>query len=83
VARVIGDAGPSAPVAIVVGAIASVVATVRMRWFLVILIGASFGLFMGSWTLVPPVLVGAVVARLIPRWGDRLTASIQGVSLTR
>lgn len=81
-ARLIGDASQTAPVAMVVGAIASVVATVRMRWFLVILIGASFGLFMGSWTLIPPVLVGAVVARLIPRWGDRLTASIQGVSPT-
>lgn len=82
-ARLSGDAGLSAPVAIVVGVIASVVATARMRWFLVILIGVSFGLFMGSWTLVPPVLVGAVVARLIPRWGDRLTASIQGVAATR
>ncbi|MFM8156455.1 MAG: chloride channel protein [Actinomycetes bacterium] len=74
VARLMGDAELSAPVAIVVGAIAAVVATVRMRWFLVIIIGASFGLFMGSWTLIPPVLVGAVVARLIPRWGDRVVS---------
>jgi H+/Cl- antiporter ClcA len=66
-----GDSGPSVPAAIVVGVIASLVATAPMKWPIVIILGVVLGLMMGTWTLVPAALVGAVVARLIPRWGDR------------
>ncbi|MGI9135996.1 MAG: chloride channel protein [Candidatus Nanopelagicales bacterium] len=67
-----GDSGPSVPAAIVVGVIASLIATAPMKWPIVILLGVVLGLMMGTWTLVPAALVGAVVARLIPRWGDRI-----------
>ena len=64
--------GPSVPAAIVVGVIASVIATAPMKWPLVIALGAVLGFLMGTWTLVPAALIGAIVARLIPRWGDRI-----------
>jgi H+/Cl- antiporter ClcA len=67
-----GDSGPSVPAAIVVGVIASLIATAPMKWPIVIILGVVLGLMMGTWTLVPAALVGAVVARLIPRWGDRV-----------
>lgn len=72
VALLIPD-GPSVPAAVVVGVVAAVVATSPMKWVLVILLGAIIGLVMGTWTLVPAAVLGAVVARAIPRWGDRIT----------
>jgi len=73
VALLIPD-GPSVPAALVVGVVAAVVATSPMKWTVVILLGAIIGLLMGTWTLVPAAVLGAVVARVIPRWGDRITA---------
>ncbi len=70
-----GDSGPSTHAAVIVGVIASLVATAPMKWWIVIVLGVALGLLMGSWALVPAALVGAVVARLIPRWGDRIAAS--------
>lgn len=72
ISLVLGDSGPSVPAAIVVGVIASLVATAPMKWPIVIILGVVLGLLMGTWTLVPAALVGAVVARVIPRWGDRV-----------
>jgi chloride channel protein, CIC family len=66
--------GPSVPAALVVGVVASVIATAPMKWPVVIVLGAIIGLLMGTWTLVPAAVLGAVVARVIPRWGDRITA---------
>ena len=73
VALLIPD-GPSVPAALVVGVVAAVVATSPMKWAVVILLGAIIGLLMGTWTLVPAAVLGAVVARVIPRWGDRIAA---------
>ena len=64
--------GPSVSAALVVGVVAAVVATAKMKWVLVIVLGAILGLLMGTWTLVPAAVLGAVVARVIPRWGDRI-----------
>ena len=75
-----GDSGPSVPAAIVVGVIASLIATAPMKWPVVIILGVVLGLLMGTWTLVPAALIGAVVARLIPRWGDRVVSSPQVAS---
>jgi urea transporter len=72
IALVLTD-GPSIPAAIVVGVIASVVATAPMKWPIVIVLGIVIGFLIGTWTLVPAALIGAVVARLIPRWGDRVS----------
>lgn len=68
----LGDSGPSVPAAIVVGVIASLIATAPLKWPIVIILGLVLGLLMGTWTLVPAALIGAIVARLIPRWGDRV-----------
>lgn len=65
--------GPSVQAALVVGVVAAVVATARMKWPIVIILGVVIGFLMGTWTLVPAALVAAVVARLIPRWGDRVS----------
>ncbi len=65
--------GPSVQAAIVVGVVASVIATAPMKWPIALAIGAAIGLIMGTWTLVPAALIGAAVARAIPRWGDRIT----------
>ncbi len=67
--------GPSVPAAIVVGVIASVVATAPMKWPIVIALGVAIGFLIGTWTLVPAALIGAIVARLVPRVGDRATAA--------
>lgn len=75
ISMIMSDSGPSVPAAIVVGVIASLIATAPMKWPVVIILGAVLGLLMGTWTLVPAALVGAVVARLIPRWGDRVTSA--------
>lgn len=65
--------GPSVPAALVVGVVAAVVATAPMKWPIVIVLAIVIGVLMGTWTLVPAALVGAVVARLVPRWGDRIS----------
>lgn len=64
--------GPSVQAAIVVGVVASVIATAPMKWPLAIAVGIAVGFIMGTWTLVPAALVGAIVARAIPRLGDRV-----------
>jgi H+/Cl- antiporter ClcA len=66
--------GPSVAAALVVGVVAAVVATAPMKWPVVVVLGAIIGLLMGTWTLVPAAVLGAVVARVIPRWGDRITS---------
>ncbi len=75
ISLVMGDSGPSVPAAIVVGVIASLIATAPMKWWIVIVLGVVLGLLFGTWTLVPAALVGAIVARLIPRWGDKVTTA--------
>ncbi len=70
------DGGPSVPAAIVVGVIASVIATAPMKWPIAILLGVVLGFLMGSWTLVPAALIGAIVARAIPRLGDRISTKV-------
>lgn len=67
--------GPSVPAAIVVGVVASVIATAPMKWPIAIGLGIVLGFLIGTWTLVPAALVGAIVARAIPRLGDRITIS--------
>ena len=67
--------GPSISAAMVVGVVAAVIATAPMKWPIAIVLGIVIGFVMGTWTLVPAALVGAVVARAIPRWADRMTPS--------
>lgn len=64
--------GPNATAAITVGVVAGVIATAKMKWPIAIVIGAVIGLLMGTWTLIPAAIVGAIVARAIPRLGDRI-----------
>jgi len=68
-------AGPNTQAAIVVGVVASVIATAPMKWPIAIALGIVIGFAMGSWTLIPAALIGAVVARAIPRWGDRIVSA--------
>lgn len=70
--------GPGVQAAIVVGVVASVIATAPMKWPIAIVLGIVIGFAMGTWTLVPAALIGAVVARAIPRWGDRFAVSADG-----
>lgn len=67
--------GPSVPAAVVVGVVASAIATAPMKWPIAIGLGIVLGFLMGTWTLVPAAIVGAIVARAIPRLGDRITTS--------
>ena len=67
------DGGPSVPAAIVVGVIAAVIATAPMKWPIAISLGVVLGFLMGTWSLVPAAFVGAIVARAIPRLGDRIS----------
>ena len=64
--------GPSVPAAIVVGVVASVIATAPMKWPVAIGLGVVLGLIIGTWTLMPAAVIGAVIARAIPRLGDRI-----------
>lgn len=64
--------GPSVPAGITVGVVAAVIATAPMKWPIAIVLGIVLGFLMGTWTLVPAALIGAVVARAIPRLGDRV-----------
>ena len=70
------DGGPSVPAAIVVGVIAAVIATAPMKWPIAISLGVVLGFLMGTWTLVPAALVGAIVARAVPRLGDRISIRV-------
>ena len=76
VSLTMGSTGPSVPAAIVVGVVASLIATAPMKWPIAIALGALLGLVMGTWTLVPAAVLGAVIARAVPRWGDRITSVI-------
>lgn len=64
--------GPSVPAALVVGVVAATIATAPMKWPIAIVLGLVIGFVMGTWTLVPAAVLAAVVARAIPRWGDRV-----------
>jgi len=66
--------GPSVAASTAVGVIAGVIATARMSWVVVLVLAVVLGLLMGGWVLVPAMLIGGVIARLVPRWGDRLLA---------
>ena len=75
ISRAMGEAGPSVPTAIAVGVVASLIATAPMKWPIAIGLGIVLGMLIGTWALVPATLVGAIVARAVPRWGDRLASA--------
>lgn len=70
--------GPGVSAAIVVGVVASIIATAPMSWKTAIILGVVLGAIIGGWTLIPAALVAAVVTRLVPRWGDRIVHNIEG-----
>lgn len=59
--------GPSVVAAITVGIVAAVIATAPMKWPVAIILGAVIGFVFGGWALIPAAVIGAVVARVIPR----------------
>lgn len=69
--------GPSVTAGMVVGVVASVIATAPMKWRTALLLGAAIGFVMGGWVMVPAAVVGAAVSRAVPRWGDRVVTSIE------
>lgn len=66
--------GPQVAAAVAVGLIASVIATAPMKWPIAIALGIALGYFMGGWALVPAAIIGAIVARALPRFGQRVHA---------
>jgi urea transporter len=44
-----------------------------MKWPIAIGLGIILGFLVGTWTLMPAAVLGAIVARAIPRLGDRIT----------
>lgn len=66
-ALVIPD-GPQVAAAVAVGLVASVIATAPMKWPVAIALGVVLGFLLGGWALVPATVIGAVVARVIPRF---------------
>ncbi len=64
--------GPSTQAAIVVGVTASVIATAPMKWVVAVVLGGAIGFAFGGWALVPAAVVGALAARAVPRFGDRV-----------
>ncbi len=64
--------GPAVVAAIAVGVVASVIATAPMKWPIAIILGAVIGYAFGGWTVIPAAVIGAVVARAIPRAKVRL-----------
>lgn len=65
--------GPTKAAAIAVGVIAGIVATMRMSWKAVLILGVIVGYAMGGWALIPAAIIGSATARAIPRWEDRVT----------
>ncbi len=63
--------GPQVTAAVAVGLIASVIATAPMKWPIAIALGLVLGYLMGGWALVPAAVIGAIVARAVPRLGER------------
>ena len=59
--------GPAVVAAITVGIVAAVIATAPMKWPIAIGLGVVIGFLFGGWALVPAAVIGAVVARAIPR----------------
>jgi H+/Cl- antiporter ClcA len=68
--------GPQVAAAIAVGLIASVIATAPMKWPIAIVLGIALGYLMGGWALVPAAVIGAIVARAVPRFGQGVKAEI-------
>ena len=66
--------GPTIVAAIAVGVVAATIATAAMSWRTAAILGVVLGFFMGGWALIPASLIGAMVARAIPRLGDRIVA---------
>jgi len=64
--------GPAVVAAITVGIVASVIATAPMKWPIAIILGLVLGYIFGGWALVPAAVLGAVIARAIPR-AERLS----------
>ena len=75
--------GPSVAAGMVVGVVASVIATASMKWRTALLLGAAIGFVMGGWVMVPAAVVGAAVSRAVPRWGDRVVAAIEATHSER
>lgn len=69
--------GPTVAAGMVVGVVAAVIATAPMKWRTAIVLGAAIGFVMGGWVMVPAAVVSAAVSRAVPRWGDRVVASIE------
>lgn len=67
--------GPSVPAAMTIGVVASVIATAKMSWPIAIVLGLALGFAMGGWALIPSAVVAALIARAVPRWGDRIVAA--------
>ncbi len=63
--------GPSVTAAIVVGIVAAVVGTAAMTWPIALALGGVIGFAFAGWALVPAAVVGAAVARAVPRFADR------------
>lgn len=59
--------GPAVIASITVGIVAAVIATAPMKWPVAIILGVVLGFVFGGWALVPAAVIGAVVARAIPR----------------
>jgi H+/Cl- antiporter ClcA len=68
--------GPQVAAAVAVGLIASVIATAPMKWPVAIALGIVLGYLMGGWALIPAAVIGAIVARAVPRFGERSQAVI-------
>ena len=58
--------------AVVAGVVAATVGTVALSWKVALVLGAVIGFAFGSWVMVPAGIAAAVVARALPRFGDRL-----------
>jgi H+/Cl- antiporter ClcA len=71
----VAPSGPSSTAAIVVGIVASVIGTAEMKWPVALILGAVIGFAFAGWALVPAAVVGAAVARAVPRFADRKAAT--------
>lgn len=59
--------GPSTVAAMTVGVVAAVIATAPMKWPIAVILGGVIGFAMGGWAVIPAAVIGAVIARAIPR----------------